>query len=641
MMRRFAWMILWLGMTTCCPTLWLAMTKTSPAPWPEVPTPEAIAPVTPSRMPNRFDVLNGGRITPSDDYHDDLDSRADTRSQQDAAFAALADILKTYKDTWRIACEPTVTATVGCVNAGNTGASANCVFLIVNAVPADAKMVIVGDDEARVIETVARDRPEKLVKLVTPLEKTPAGPTQVCFMNDVPLAKPLLSFVHMSDIQLRDPSVVLTDRRLSKRLDWFGPLSSFEYDEDLAFYNQYILEAMVATINAAAVAGTQPALQPSFVIHTGDSIDAGMVSELKRFHRIIDRLRIPFYELFGNHDVLVFGNLTPTDAVAQADDRKCSPVGALLGAETAWAPNKICVDAKVKPCSDCSVKDVELVASTSGHTETRRGFMAQLHHNLSQLVAQPRGDRKTGSYCEDTRPKVMNDALSYTHGFDLGTRDDLFSGDPLGYYAFVAPLADDDRHAVFIALDGEDLDDNRGGILGHIGHAQLQWLQSVLACVAKEHARDLVFVLAHQPLSGMRVDPADAQHDVEATLRASPNVVAYLFGHHHKNEICGDRRPLTCTKFWEIQTASLIEFPQEARMVRIKQVGKQLGFLEVSTFHEQLVGPDTPMARYVQLARRGAERDDCTKTDVRCSADQRPYRDDGNSTDARLFFPMP
>jgi hypothetical protein len=47
------------------------------------------------------------------------------------------------------------------------------------------------------------------------------------------------------------------------------------------------------------------------------------------------------------------------------------------------------------------------------------------------------------------------------------------------------------------------------------------------------------------------------------------------------------------------------------------------------------------MARYVGLARRGAERDHCVTHQARCSSDKQPYRTDGNSTSARLFFRLP
>jgi 3',5'-cyclic AMP phosphodiesterase CpdA len=650
MMTRIAIPILCLATTTCCPTLWLQVTKTEPSPWPEVPVPAANAPSVPSIMPNRFDVLESGQLTRrADGYRDALDARDDRLAQQSRALTELEGLLRTYRDARLTTCTSVTSATVVCTQPDEHGLRANCNALLLDGPkPAKLEMVIVGD-QARVVETVSTKTAsgKPMAALAERIDAVDGQRVQACLVDNVVLSKPLLSFVHMSDIQLRDPSVVLTDRRLSKRLDWFEPLSSFEYDEDLAFYNQYVLESMVATINAAA--GPKPGEdpeRPSFVIHTGDSIDSGMMSELVRFHRVIDRLQIPFFELFGNHDVLVFGNLTPTDQVATANDAKCSPVAALLGSQTAWAPNKICVDVKVKPCADCSKSDVELVASPESHAATRSRFMTQLAHDSSQPVAEPAGFAG-GFYCDSTQPKIANHAYSRKHGFDLGTDNDTLTGTPLGYYAFVQELAGDDRHAVFIALDSEELPDHQGGIGGHIRHAQLKWLQDVLACVHDNHPHDLVFVFAHQPLSLITVDPRDAKRDLEATLRSSDNVVGYLYGHHHRNSICGDRRVdkdnklLTCTRFWEVQTASLVEFPQEARLVRIKAAGERLGFLEVSTFHEQLVDPDSLMARYVRLARRGAERDWCVTTEARCSTDQRVYREDGNSTSARLFFRFP
>lgn len=648
-----------LALATCCPTLWLQMTKTEPAPWPEVPTPVATAPVVPANMPNRFDVLERGRrILFAEGYRDEIDARDDAPAQKARALGALQAILARYHDPHLASCGAgtTMTAHVFCAQAGAQGPSANCNSLLVDTRPANAATVVV-KGQAR---TVGRADPHPrthqwIVPLGERIDAADGEQVEACFMDALALSTPLLSFIHMSDIQLRDPSVVLTDRALSRRLDWFDPLNSAEYDEDLAFYNQYLFESVVATINAAAgpSPGGDPA-RPSFAIHTGDSVDASTMSELRRFHAVIDRLRIPFYELLGNHDVLVFGNLTPTDQVAAADDRKCTPVASLLGSETWLAPHKICVDVRVKPCATCTAQDVELIASPRGHAETRKRFMDALVHSAADPVAQPAAPMtqpgEPGEYCADTAPRVMKTAYSRAHGFDLGTADDTLVGPRLGYYAMVQPLvvkSGPARNAVFISLNGQDLADYHGGVGGHIGHVQLAWLQRVLACVQRQHARDLVFVSAHQPLGSLSVDPVDAARNVEATLRGSPNVVGYLYGHHHQHAICDDRRVdakgerTTCTRFWEIETASLVEFPQEARMIRIKQVGERMAFLEVSTFGEQLVEQDSQVARYVQLARRGAERDHCLTHDVRCSADLRPYRTDGNATSARLFFRLP
>jgi 3',5'-cyclic AMP phosphodiesterase CpdA len=299
----------------------------------------------------------------------------------------------------------------------------------------------------------------------------------------------------------------------------------------------------------------------------------------------------------------------------------------------------------VKPCQNCTTRDTQLVASTNSQADTRRTFIQQLMHTPEQAVAEPKND-PLGDYCEATHPRIRNAAYSRTHGYDLGTADDTLTGDPLGYYAFTYTLGPD-RNAVFVVLDSEELDDHVGGIAGHIKHEQLSWLQRVLACVHDKHSSDLVFVFAHQPLSMLQVDAQDTTMDVEATLRSSRNVIAYLFGHNHTNSICNDNRVdangrrTTCTRFWEIETSSLIEFPQEARMVRIKQAAQNLGFLEVSTFQENLSSATAQMRQFLELAHRGAERDFCVTHNARCSADQRVYREDGDSTTARLFFRMP
>ena len=57
---------------------------------------------------------------------------------------------------------------------------------------------------------------------------------------------------------------------------------------------------------------------------------------------------------------------------------------------------------------------------------------------------------------------------------------------------------------------------------------------------------------------GARLGP-----DVEAVLRSHPGVIAYVAGHEHRNRI----EPHGT--FWEIVTASHLEWPQQSRVIEI------------------------------------------------------------------------
>jgi hypothetical protein len=245
--------------------------------------------------------------------------------------------------------------------------------------------------------------------------------------------------------------------------------------------------------------------------------------------------------------------------------------------------------------------------------------------------------------------KVWSNGYSRVHGFDLGTSDGKLNGHKLGYYAFATPLYGENprRNAVVIALNTDELEDGHGGIPGRIEPDQWDWLERVLSCVKNNHPRDLMLVFAHHPLSAIVAKDAMGTQRIVADLldRNTPNVVGYFYGHNHAHSICGDNRTDKCANYWEVETASLIEFPQEGRLVRIKKVSDKLAYFELTALHERLASPDTDLAHNVRLARRGAERDYCYthrgEENLRCTADQRPYRLDGRDANARLFFALP
>jgi metallophosphoesterase (TIGR03767 family) len=141
--------------------------------------------------------------------------------------------------------------------------------------------------------------------------------------------------------------------------------------------------------------------------------------------------------------------------------------------------------------------------------------------------------------------------------------------DGTAYYAF--------DHGVIrcVVLDTVN---RHGGWQGSIDAAQLSWLQSQLAASA---ARPVV-LFSHHPLETMVNDtrPPGADRRVLAAelrdvLLAHPNVVAWLNGHTHVHAVTaitdGDG-----AGFWQITTASHIDWPQQARIVEFVATGTGL-----------------------------------------------------------------
>ncbi|MFI1000562.1 TIGR03767 family metallophosphoesterase [Streptomyces galbus] len=133
------------------------------------------------------------------------------------------------------------------------------------------------------------------------------------------------------------------------------------------------------------------------------------------------------------------------------------------------------------------------------------------------------------------------------------------------YYAF--RVSDD---VVGISLDTTD---PGGHFEGSVGTAQLSWLERTLTAHRDAH----VLVFSHHTsttLSNTRPDPArpgERRHggpELLAVLGRHRNVVAWVNGHIHRNAIT----PHTGADghlFWEVSTASHVEYPQLARVIEL------------------------------------------------------------------------
>ncbi len=103
-----------------------------------------------------------------------------------------------------------------------------------------------------------------------------------------------------------------------------------------------------------------------------------------------------------------------------------------------------------------------------------------------------------------------------------------------------------------------DAVDRAGGSGGAVSAAQVRWLRGEIARAGSR----AVIVATHQPLRSSRGGEA-----VLALLDQSPAIVATLSGHTHRHRIAPRRT--ASGGYWEIETASLADHPQQARMLRL------------------------------------------------------------------------
>ncbi|GAB2844399.1 TIGR03767 family metallophosphoesterase [Streptomyces deserti] len=133
------------------------------------------------------------------------------------------------------------------------------------------------------------------------------------------------------------------------------------------------------------------------------------------------------------------------------------------------------------------------------------------------------------------------------------------------YYAF--RIADD---VIGISLDTTD---PGGHYEGSIGTAQLKWLERTL----RQNKDSYAIVFSHHTSKTMRntrpdpARPGERRHNGQEVLNLlgrNRNVLAWINGHIHRNVITphagsGGR------SFWEISTASHVDYPQLARVIEL------------------------------------------------------------------------
>jgi metallophosphoesterase (TIGR03767 family) len=241
-------------------------------------------------------------------------------------------------------------------------------------------------------------------------------------------------------------------------------------------------------------------------------------------------LGLPWYSAHGNHDNMLQGTVPPQGWLREF------PVG---GVKLLTPP-----------------ADVDAAAVLAQFESADADALAELARGAHMPVTPDPG-RAPVTRAEHVREHFRSAGRPYGHGYS-----ERNAADGTAYYAF--------DHAIVRCLVLDTVNPH-GGWQGSIDATQLRWLEAELAASA---ARPVV-LFSHHPLETLVNDtrPPGADRRVLAAelreiLLGHPCVVAWLNGHTHVHRVTavsnGSGDP---AGFWQITTASHIDWPQQARIV--------------------------------------------------------------------------
>ena len=423
--------------------------------------------------------------------------------------------------------------------------------------------------------------------------------------NKSPNAALLLSFFTITDVHIADkesPSQPLY-------IEWsqtYGPACNSSAYSPVVLATTHVLDAAVQTINA--VHKKSPF---DFGIALGDACNNTQYNELRWYIDVIDGKlitpssganigagtidyqkpyqaagldkTIPWYQVIGNHDQFWMGSFYE-DAKTLASHISNTVLNMGIGNAASDA-----VDASGYYMGVIDGSDPLGAVIMSGPE--------QQYPTPPIVVADP--NRHSLSTLTSTGPNWVKEFFTTTstpvgHGFHL-VDPAMKSGSGFACYSFL-PKANIPIKIIVLddTVKGPGLPNYAAGCLDQI---RLDWLQKELK--AGQDSNQLMVIAAHIPfnvykslvtdptqvaLNPQRMDlflPAPYSTVSDATTSATiqsllgilqnyPNLIMWISGHRHMNTVTPQIHPTDPTlSFWEVETSSLRDFPQQFRTFRI------------------------------------------------------------------------
>ena len=314
---------------------------------------------------------------------------------------------------------------------------------------------------------------------------------------------------------------------------------------------------------------------------------ASVYGDWPRYPGLLDRaqqpfqaegVNVPWYTARGNHDGLVTGNAPATFALARGLIAGCQKIFP----SSSFDPNIY------RGKTEAEVFD-DIVRNPQRQQEILGGVRP----------VPPDPNRR---YVDQREYKELHDTGDNAHGYDfVSSAEEKASNGLASYYAF------NPRSGFrFISLDTVA---EGGGSDGNIDHPQYRWLEreldkaNALQWSGNRLVRDgdknrLVVLYSHHKLEDLTISATDesagkcsadvdpgcdrdprkstpihrgltGKQTIRDLLLKYPNVIAFVTGHSHRNEIKAFSRSGGASGFWQINTASHTDFPQQARQLEV------------------------------------------------------------------------
>jgi metallophosphoesterase (TIGR03767 family) len=331
---------------------------------------------------------------------------------------------------------------------------------------------------------------------------------------------------------------------------------------------------------------------------------------------------LPWYSAYGNHDGLVQGNVPRSALFSQL------AVGSLK--LTGLPPQIMAAGLNAQLAFVVGLLRQDPATITLELSEGGRRFVT------------PDADRWIVDRETTVAEHFVTTGTPVGHGF---TENNVANG--TAYYAF------DAGRLRGIVLDTVN---SAGGPNGSIDPVQRHWLEMQLqaassqwispsgAVVRRPGLDKYIAIFSHHTIGTMDNVPAGSDRiggpEVRDLLLRYPNVIVWVNGHTHRNEVLPHARPTGSAVrggFWELNTAAHIDWPQQSRIVEV--VDNRDGTLSVFGTIVDHAGPASsggspsgPLA-LASLSRELSANDWQDRTDAR--------RGDVDDRNVELVLPAP